>query len=116
MKTFVTGGSGFVGSNLIQRLVSNGQRVRALARSNAARDAILRLGAEPVQGDLSDVETLCAGIAGCETVFHCAAAMEFWIAFPNQTSSKVLGNATAIRQVLINLISNQRRRPWALYR
>jgi nucleoside-diphosphate-sugar epimerase len=78
MNSFVTGGSGFVGSNLIQRLVSSGHRVRALARSKNAREAIVHMGAEPVEGDLADMKALCAGMSGCETVFHCAAAMEFW--------------------------------------
>jgi nucleoside-diphosphate-sugar epimerase len=78
MNTFVTGGSGFVGANLIQRLVSSGHRVRALARSKNARDAIFHMGAEPVEGDLADMKALCAGMSGCDTVFHCAAAMEFW--------------------------------------
>jgi nucleoside-diphosphate-sugar epimerase len=78
MNTFVTGGSGFVGATLIQRLVRSGHRVRALARSKSARDAIFHMGAEPVKGDLADVKALCAGMSGCETVFHCAAAMEFW--------------------------------------
>jgi len=67
-----------VGSNLIQRLVSSGHRVRALARSKNAREAIVHMGAEPVEGDLADMKALCAGMSGCETVFHCAAAMEFW--------------------------------------
>jgi len=67
-----------VGSNLIQRLVSSGHRVRALARSKNAREAIVHMGAEPVEGDLADVKALCAGMSRCETVFHCAAAMEFW--------------------------------------
>ena len=53
-----------MGSNLIQRLVSNGQRVRALARSKNARDEIVHMGAEPLAGDLADLEALCAGMSG----------------------------------------------------
>jgi nucleoside-diphosphate-sugar epimerase len=78
MKAFVTGGSGFVGGNLIEMLVKRGHTVRALARSRNAQGAVSRLGAEPIEGDLAEVKALRAGMAGCETVFHCAAAMEFW--------------------------------------
>jgi len=78
MNTFVTGGSGFVGGNLIQLLLKRRHKVGALARSQNARDAILQMGAEPVEGYLSDVKALRAGMSRCETVFHCAAAMEFW--------------------------------------
>jgi dihydroflavonol-4-reductase len=65
MNSFVTGGSGFVGGNLIRLLLETGHNVRALARSNAARDAILRMGAEPLAGDLADLEAFCAGMSGC---------------------------------------------------
>ncbi len=54
-----------MGSNLIQRLVSSGHRVRALARSKNAREAIVHMGAEPVEGDLADMKALCAGMSGC---------------------------------------------------
>jgi nucleoside-diphosphate-sugar epimerase len=78
MKTFLTGGSGFVGGNLVRLLLETGHSVRALARSQNAQEAVAHLGASPVEGNLADVEALCAGMSGCETVFHCAAAMEFW--------------------------------------
>jgi nucleoside-diphosphate-sugar epimerase len=78
MKAFVTGGSGFVGGNLIQVLVRSGHKVRAVARSKKAQDAVFHIGAEPVEGDLGEVKALCAGMSRCETVFHCAAAMKFW--------------------------------------
>ena len=45
--TFVTGGSGFIGGKLVQRLVSEGRPVRALARSDAAAEKVAALGAEP---------------------------------------------------------------------
>lgn len=45
---FVTGGSGFLGRNLIRRLVADGVRVTALARSEAARQKVVDAGAEAV--------------------------------------------------------------------
>src|ERR671935_258694 len=50
-KAFVTGGSGFIGGRLIERLVREGWSVRALARSNAAAARLEELGAEGVHGD-----------------------------------------------------------------
>lgn len=78
MKVFVTGGSGFVGGRLIERLVESGDDVRALARSEAAAEAVRRLGAEPVRGDLTDRPSLEAGAAGCELAFHSAAKVGDW--------------------------------------
>ncbi|HEX8065579.1 MAG TPA: NAD(P)H-binding protein, partial [Thermoleophilaceae bacterium] len=71
---FVTGGSGFIGGRLLARLVAEGWRVRALARSERAAAAVAAVGGEPVRGDLSDVASLQAGALGCEVVFHAAAA------------------------------------------
>ena len=51
---FVTGGSGFIGGRLIERLRSDGWDVRALARSAASAEKVRALGAEPVHGDLDD--------------------------------------------------------------
>src|SRR3954451_15362363 len=70
---FVTGGSGFVGGRLIQRLVDEGWRVRALARSAEADARVEALGAEAVRGDLDSGAALRAGSHGCAHVFHAAA-------------------------------------------
>ncbi|XXF76691.1 NAD-dependent epimerase/dehydratase family protein [Myxococcaceae bacterium GXIMD 01537] len=78
MRAFVTGGSGFVGKRLIAALKRQGHEVRALARSEAAREAVRAAGAEPVDGDLSDVGPLQQGMAGCDVVFHSAALVSMW--------------------------------------
>jgi nucleoside-diphosphate-sugar epimerase len=75
---FVTGGSGFVGGRLIERLVADGVRVRALARSERSAAKVRALGADPVPGDLDDAGALTAGARGCEVVFHAAAHVEDW--------------------------------------
>ncbi|HYN91560.1 MAG TPA: NAD-dependent epimerase/dehydratase family protein, partial [Thermoleophilaceae bacterium] len=75
---FVTGGSGFIGGALIERLRSEGWDVRALARSERAAGRVRELGAEPVTGDLDDLGSLRAGAEGCEVAFHAAAKVEDW--------------------------------------
>jgi nucleoside-diphosphate-sugar epimerase len=75
---FVTGGSGFVGRNLIRHLVARGDRVRALARSDNAAQLVGALGAEPVRGDLDDVAVLTEGMRGCAALFHSAALVAEW--------------------------------------
>jgi nucleoside-diphosphate-sugar epimerase len=78
MRAFVTGGSGFVGRRLIAALREQGHTVRALGRSEAARSAVLEAGAEPWEGDLSEVEVLQRGMEGRELVFHSAAMLRMW--------------------------------------
>jgi nucleoside-diphosphate-sugar epimerase len=68
---FVTGGSGFVGGALIERLRREGWDVRALARSEQAAERVRELGAEPVMGDLDDLH-----VEDCEVAFHAAAKVE----------------------------------------
>ncbi|HEX6585039.1 MAG TPA: NAD-dependent epimerase/dehydratase family protein, partial [Thermoleophilaceae bacterium] len=75
---FVTGGSGFVGGALIERLRREGWEVRALARSERAAERVRSLGAGPVTGDLDDPASLRAGAEGCELTFHAAAKVEDW--------------------------------------
>ena len=78
MRAFVTGGSGFVGRNLIAALKVQGHSVRALARSSSAMEAVSAAGAEPFEGDLSDADRLKPGMEGCDTVFHAAANVKAW--------------------------------------
>ncbi len=78
MKTFVTGGSGFLGRALIAALRRQGHDVRGLARSEAAAESVRAAGAEVVRGDLDDEAALRAGMAGCDVVFHAAALAKDW--------------------------------------
>jgi nucleoside-diphosphate-sugar epimerase len=75
---FVTGGSGFIGGALIRRLVREGWRVRALARSDRSAGAVEETGAEAARGDLDDVEAMRAGAEGCDVAFHAAAFVGEW--------------------------------------
>jgi nucleoside-diphosphate-sugar epimerase len=75
---FVTGGSGFIGGALIERLRKEGWDVRALARSESAAERVRERGAEPVSGDLDDHGALRIGAEGSDTAFHAAAALGDW--------------------------------------
>lgn len=61
---FLTGGSGYVGRNLIRRLCADGHHVRALVRSAQAAAVVQALGAQPIQGDLLD-PGIVAAMQGC---------------------------------------------------
>lgn len=77
MQVFVTGGTGFVGANLVRLLLAEGYTVRALARSSSRLDNLQGLDVEVVNGDLLD-PNLASLMQGCEAVFHVAAHYSLW--------------------------------------
>lgn len=93
----VTGGSGFVGGRLIERLVAEGWQVRALARGEAAAQSVAKRGAVPVRGALDDVVALTTAAAGCSVVFHVAALFKLWGATAEFEQSNVAGTANLLR-------------------
>src|SRR5260370_36345430 len=72
MKVFVTGGNGFIGSRVVQRLVASGHRVACLLRPTSNTDRIHGLGIERVPGDVRDLASLRAGMSACDCTIHLA--------------------------------------------
>ncbi len=79
MKCFVTGGSGFVGANLVHELNARGHKVRCLLRPQADLRGLEGAKYETVKGDLSNQEFLKEAIAGCDWCFHVAASYHLWL-------------------------------------
>ena len=75
MTVLVTGGSGLVGSHVIEALRSRGAAVRALVRP-ASRAAVERLGADPVPGDVTDPAAWRAAAHGVRGIVHAAALVQ----------------------------------------
>lgn len=77
-KTLVTGGSGFIGSNLIEALLQAGASVRCLdnlstGNKDNIQDFLALDNFEFIEGDIRDLETCKQAVAGCEFVSHQAA-------------------------------------------
>ncbi len=76
MKTCVTGGAGFIGSHLVDRLVRDGHEVTVLDNLSTGRMANLagsRAAISFVEGDLRDPAAVARAVSGAEVVFHQAA-------------------------------------------
>jgi dihydroflavonol-4-reductase len=78
VRTFVTGGTGFIGGAVVRRLLEAGHEVRALVRPDADTRQLDGLTVQRVEGDLSDLESLRKGASGCDWVFHVAALYSYW--------------------------------------
>lgn len=77
IRAFVTGGTGFIGANLVRLLAAEGYLVRALVRSSSNLDNLRDLDVELVTGDLND-PNLWQQMQGCQVLFHVAAHYSLW--------------------------------------
>ena len=81
MKIFLTGGTGFIGQPLTRSLVARGWNVVALVlKSDSAQaGALTKMGAQCVEGDVTDRESMRAGMKGADIVVHNAGCYELGV-------------------------------------
>ncbi|HWO84087.1 MAG TPA: NAD-dependent epimerase/dehydratase family protein [Solirubrobacterales bacterium] len=79
MKVFVTGGTGFIGGEVVRQLRGRGEEVVCLVRSPGKAAKLTELGCELVAGDLGDEAAIRSGMRGCDAVIHAAAMYEVGI-------------------------------------
>ena len=73
MKVLVTGGTGFVGPAVVRAVLGAGHDVRALARTRKSGANAAALGAEVVEGDLTDAASLRVAAQGVDAIVHLVA-------------------------------------------
>jgi dihydroflavonol-4-reductase len=77
MRVFVTGGTGFIGANLVRLLQQEGYKIKALVRPNSKLDNLKNLDIEIVRSDLNDPE-IWRQMKDCQYLFHVAAHYSLW--------------------------------------
>jgi nucleoside-diphosphate-sugar epimerase len=77
MRVFVTGATGFIGTELVKELMEAGHTVRGLARSDAGVEQLRAVGAEAHRGDLQELESLRSGATGMDAVVNLAFNHDF---------------------------------------
>ena len=107
MRIFITGGTGFIGSRLTERLVTEKHELILLLRDHTKAGAFNNEKVTFVQGDLSDTEALSKGMKDCEWVFHMAAYTKPWA---NDQSLPFKTNVTGTLNVIEAAIKNSVRK------
>ncbi len=103
MKVFVTGGTGFIGGEVVRQLRARGDEVACLVRTPAKATGLAELGCELVSGDLGDTEALRKGMEGCDALIHAAAMYEVGIPakqHPAMYEANVRGSERVLRAAL----------------
>jgi len=95
-QAFITGGSGFLGRNMITFLVNRGWKVNALVRSKQAATTVEKLGATPITGDLKDIKAMQNGMLNSQAVFHSAAYVGDWGRYEDFYQDNVIGTENVL--------------------
>lgn len=95
-RVFLTGGSGFIGGAVADRLHERGEDVVALARSDAAEEALSGRCSEVAAGDLLDEDSLAAAMTGCSLAYHVAAVNTHCPSDPDMLVRVNVGGAEAV--------------------
>ena len=92
MRIFVTGATGFIGTELVKELMEAGHQVRGLTRSDAGAKQLEGAGAEVHRGNLQDLDSLRSGATGMDVVVN--------LAFNHDDMSKFVENGTDERKAV----------------
>jgi nucleoside-diphosphate-sugar epimerase len=105
MRVFVTGATGFIGTELVKELIEAGHQVRGLTRSESGVKQLQDLGAEVHRGDLTDLDSLRSGALGMDAVVNLAFNHD-WSKFAQNSQDEIkaietLGSALEPGKLLV---------------
>jgi UDP-glucose 4-epimerase len=90
LRVLVTGGAGFIGSHIVDRLVGDGYRVRVVDNLSSGRVENIKhhlesRSVELIVGDLKDPQVALRAVEGVDTVFHFAANPEVRVSYSKES-------------------------------
>lgn len=103
MKVFITGGAGFLGSYIVDRLLERGYQVTNYSRGHYPE--LQSKGVTCIRGDLSDYDKLKSALKGHEVCFHVASKVAMWGSIEDFNRTNVNGTENIIRACRENKIN-----------
>ena len=95
MRVLVTGGGGFLGRSIVDRLIARGDSVRSIQRSETPE--LAALGVECLRGDIAESTVVERAAADCDAVFHVAAKAGVWGRYEEFHRANVLGTENILK-------------------
>jgi len=93
-KIFVTGGTGFLGKHLIERLATENHQIVALTRK---KNSLINFPIQEVVGSLDDIQNWEKELSECDVLIHCAAKVEFWGAWQDYYKNNTLATLELLK-------------------
>jgi len=78
MRIFITGGTGFIGTHVVGRLMQTDHEPHCLVRATSNTSELERMGVALVTGDVTDKASLLEGMSGCDWVVNLANIYSWW--------------------------------------
>ena len=100
LMVMVTGGAGFIGSNLVDALVAQGHRVRIIDNFATGKQQRINRQADLVNADIRNLESIRAAFNGVDCVFHCAALPRVPLSIENPVETHLV-NVVGTLNVLL---------------
>ncbi len=99
-KTLLTGGTGFIGSHIAQKLVTRGDDLKLTVRKDSDTSALNGIEFEKVTADILDRRALRRAMKDVDKVFHAAAQVDYWASAEEHFEVNVTGTRNVLSEAL----------------